>query len=129
MPISEKTVVKIFMVSRTAYSVVVMKVASRWGCLIWTAMNSSPPATADRPAARRSLVVVIIMCDSLVRRLARRPPRGGGTYDSPTRTCPPTRLSMEQWLEDWKTDNIELLTWAEIHERTRGRLRGTNAQY
>jgi len=36
---------------------------------------------------------------------------------------------MEQWLEDWKTDNIELLTWAEIHEGTRGRLRGTNAQY
>ena len=36
---------------------------------------------------------------------------------------------MEQWLEDGNPDNIELLTWAEIHERTRGLLRGTNAQY
>ena len=57
---------KIFMVSRTAYSVVVVKVASRIGWLNWTAMNSSPPATAARPAARVSLVVVMIMSDSLV---------------------------------------------------------------
>jgi hypothetical protein len=35
---------------------------------------------------------------------------------------------MEQWLEDGNPDNIELLTWAEIHERMRGLLRGTNAQ-
>ena len=61
MPISEKTAMKIFTVSRTAYSVVVVKVASRRGCLIWTAMNSSPPTTADRPAARVSLVVVTVM--------------------------------------------------------------------
>src|SRR4029450_2452912 len=61
MPISEKTAMKIFMVSRTAYSVVVVNVASRCGCLIWTAMNSSPPTTADRPAARVSLVVVMVM--------------------------------------------------------------------
>ena len=52
---------KIFMVSRTAYSVVVVKVASRRGWLIWTAMNSRPPATADRPAARVSVVVVMVM--------------------------------------------------------------------
>ena len=57
---------RIFMASRTAYSVVVAKVASRWGCLIWTAMYSRPPATADRPAARVSLVVVMVMSDSVV---------------------------------------------------------------
>ena len=57
---------QIFMVSRTAYSVVVVKVASRWGWLIWTAMNSRPPATAARPAARVSVVVVMVMSGSLV---------------------------------------------------------------
>ena len=51
MPISEKMAMKIFMLSRTAYSLVVVKVASKRGWLIWTAMNSSPPTTADRPAA------------------------------------------------------------------------------
>ncbi len=63
---------KIFMVSRTAYSVVVTKVASRRGWLIWTAMNSSPPTMADRLAARVSLVVVTVMSDSQVSRV-----RGG----------------------------------------------------
>ena len=57
---------QIFMVSRTAYSVVVVKAASRWGCLSWTAMNSRPPATAARPAARVSVVVVMVMSGSLV---------------------------------------------------------------
>ena len=52
---------RIFTVSRTVYSVVVVKGASRWGCLIWTAMNSRPPATAARPAARVSVVVVMVM--------------------------------------------------------------------
>ena len=41
-PISEKTAMKIFAVSRTAYSVVVVNGASKTGCLIWTAMNSKP---------------------------------------------------------------------------------------
>jgi hypothetical protein len=61
MPISERTAMKIFMVSRTAYSVVLAKVASRMGCLTWTARKSRPPATAARPAARVSVVVVMVM--------------------------------------------------------------------
>src|ERR671913_940905 len=61
MPINERTAIKIFIASRTAYSVVVVNVEFRCGCLIWTAMNSSPPTTADMPAARVSLVVVMVM--------------------------------------------------------------------
>ena len=55
---------RIFTLSRTVNSVVVVKAASRWGCLTWTAMYSSPPATAARPAARVSAVVVIVMSSS-----------------------------------------------------------------
>src|SRR5688572_26003796 len=61
IPMSDRTAIRIFMVSRTMYSVVVVKVASRWGCLIWTAINSKPPATAAAPAARVSAVVVMVM--------------------------------------------------------------------
>ena len=61
MPMSEKTAMKIFTVSRTAYSVVVVKGASSRGCLIWTAMNSRPPAMAATAAARVSVVVVMVM--------------------------------------------------------------------
>ena len=42
------------------------------GWLIWTAMNSRPAATALRPAARVSVVVVMVMSGSLVGSLAER---------------------------------------------------------
>ena len=52
MPISEKTAMKIFMVSRTAYSVVVVKVASRWG---WLDLDGDEQqASGDRGQAGRS---------------------------------------------------------------------------
>ena len=66
MPMSEKTAMKIFAVSRTAYSVVVVKGASRRGCLIWTAMNSRPPAIAATAAALVSVLVVMVISCSLV---------------------------------------------------------------
>ena len=65
MPMSEKTAMKIFAVSRTVYSVVVVKGASSRGCLIWTAMNSRPPAIAATAVALVSVPVVMVISCSL----------------------------------------------------------------
>ena len=72
MPTSEKTAMKIFAVSRTAYSVVVVNGASSRGCLICTAMNSRPPAIAATAAARVSVVVVMAMSGSQLSECPRR---------------------------------------------------------
>src|SRR6478752_3043317 len=66
MPMSEETAMKIVAVSRTAYSVVVVKGASRRGCLICTAMNSRPPVIAATAAAFVSVLVVMAISCSLV---------------------------------------------------------------
>jgi len=70
MPMSDRTAMKIFIDSRTVYSVVVVKAASSKGCLIWTAMNSRPPVIAARPAARVKVVVVMAMSAPGVRSAA-----------------------------------------------------------
>src|SRR6476469_10271673 len=64
MPASERTAITTFMPWRTFHSVVVTKARSNGGCLTWTARNSSPATTAHRPAARVSLVGVMVMTDS-----------------------------------------------------------------
>src|SRR5665647_1108363 len=80
MPINVRTAMLIFMVSRMAHSGVVTSARFTGGWLIWTAMNSRPPATAQRPAARVRDVVVSDMSDSLVRWSAAAPRRLVRTY-------------------------------------------------
>jgi hypothetical protein len=69
IPTSAKAAMSTFIPCRTVHSVVVTKVASRWGWLIWTAANSNPAAMALRPAARVSLVAVMDMSGSLFPRV------------------------------------------------------------
>ncbi len=53
-----------FIELRTTHSVVVTEATSIGGWLIWTAMKSSPAATAARPAARPRVVEVMVMIGS-----------------------------------------------------------------
>src|SRR3954447_2073076 len=66
-PTSESVAKATFIDCRTANSVVVANVASRCGWLICTTRNSAPPATAERPAARVRVVVVMGIRTSCLR--------------------------------------------------------------
>ena len=64
MPTRARAAISTFRELRTAISVVVMEVASRWGWLIWTPMKISPAATAATPADRVRVVGVMVMSGS-----------------------------------------------------------------
>jgi hypothetical protein len=61
MPISARTVIRTFALSRMASSVVVMWATSAGGWPIWTPTKMAPAAAAQRPAAavRREVVEVM----------------------------------------------------------------------
>ena len=65
MPTSASVAIAIFMLWRTVHCVVWTKSRVISGCLTWTAMNKVPDATAAKPAARVSFVVVICMTASV----------------------------------------------------------------
>ena len=65
MPASARVAIAIFMPWRTFHCVLWTKSTVISGCLTCTAMNSVPAATAARPAARVSFVVVISMVSSM----------------------------------------------------------------
>ena len=65
MPASARVAIAIFMPWRTFHCVLWTKSTVISGCLTCTAMNSVPAATAARPAARVSFVVVISMTSSV----------------------------------------------------------------
>src|SRR6478609_3823871 len=83
MPASARVAIAIFMPWRTFHCVLWTKSTVISGCLTWTAMNNVPAATAARPAARVSFVVVISMVSSMSAGV-----RGCcfGTAPKPTRT-------------------------------------------
>ena len=66
MPASARVAIAIFMPWRTFHCVLWTKSTVISGCLTCTAMNNVPAATAARPAARVSFVVVISMVSSRV---------------------------------------------------------------
>ena len=65
MPTSARVAIAIFMPWRTFHCVLWTKSRVISGCLTCTAMNRVPAATAARPAARVSFVVVICMTASV----------------------------------------------------------------
>src|SRR4030095_11506865 len=61
MPASARAAISTFRELRTAHSVVSTFVTSECGWLIWTPMKISPAATAATPAARYSVLGVMVM--------------------------------------------------------------------
>ena len=60
-PISSRTAIVMVRSETTIQAVVVTAATSSWGWTSWMTMKSSPATTADRPAPRVSLVVVMDM--------------------------------------------------------------------
>ena len=61
IPTSSRTDIAMVRRATTIQAVVVTAATSSWGWTSWMTMNSSPAATADRPAPRLRLVVVMDM--------------------------------------------------------------------
>ena len=76
-PASARMAIRIFAVSRIVISVVTRCATSAGGWLIWTPMKMAPAAAAQRPAAAKRRLVVMLMSHSFVRCRAGCPAMNG----------------------------------------------------